>query len=453
MTEIAYTQTIAFGTDGIRGNAEQFPFTPDALVTFGRALGLWAQKKYGTQNPKFLIGSDTRISSPRIKDDLCKGLLAQGALVVDAHVLPTPAVYQLISSDVSFHAGIVISASHNPYQDNGIKVFDARHCKITAEDEQEIVHNFEQASDLQLSSSCSSEPCVKAGWPTANQSYQEAIKSRFPDLFLKNVKVILDCANGATYSIAPELFRALGANVQVLADSPDGININNQCGALHPENLAKAVQAAQADCGFAFDGDGDRVVAVNKHGQVKDGDDILALLLQLAAYQPVSHVVGTIMTNQGFESYLKGLGKKLIRTCVGDKYVTAQLEKEHLPLGGEASGHIIMKDYLDTGDGILVALKVLESIIAHNNWDMKTFDKYPQILINVPVVQKKDLEQSPFAQIIAEHKKMLDQGRLVVRYSGTENLLRVMTEATTHRLASSIADAVAYKLQEALRTF
>lgn len=448
MTEIVGQKTISFGTDGIRGNAEHFPFTTDALFSFGQALGLWAQKKYKKNNPKFLIGSDTRISSPRIRQDLCNGLLSTGAVIVDAGVIPTPCVFGLISSDLSFDAGIVVSASHNPYQDNGIKVFDARHCKISQQDESDIVQSIDWKSNTTI------QACTSiTQWPQASQAYQQTIHAKFPAQFLKGIKVVLDCAHGATYDIAPALFRSFGAEVHILGTSPNGININNQCGALYPQELIKTVQELSADCGFAFDGDGDRVIAVNKHGVIKDGDDILALLLDLATYQHVSHVVGTIMTNQGFENHLNALNKTLIRTNVGDKYITAQLEANKLLLGGEASGHIIMKDYLSTGDGIFVALKVLESVIMNNNWDMKTFDKYPQILINVPVEQKKDLAQKPFASIISEHEKELGDGRLIVRYSGTENLLRVMTEASTYSLASDIAQTVSHKLQEALKAY
>jgi len=439
--------TLAFGTDGIRGNADHFPFTQEALVALGRALTVWARAKYATQSPQILIADDTRISGQRIKQALCYGLRAEGATVLDGGVLTTPAVFSLIKHDSRFNAGIVISASHNPYHDNGIKVFDAHNCKITPQDERAIVQNFGTFIGQPL-------PEVSAApielWSDAALEYQKQICSQFPENFLEKVKVVLDCANGATSVIAPELFRALGAQVFPLAAQPNGTNINAACGSLHPESLAQAVLDYGAQCGFAFDGDGDRVVAVNNKGEVKDGDDILALLLELPAYQHLTNVVGTLMTNCGFELFLQAKGKTLLRTNVGEKYVSACLEEKKLCLGGEISGHIIMKDYLATGDGIFVALKVLESVLAHNNWQMKTFNKFPQVLLNVPVTNKKDLTLQPYAHIIADYEKRLGDGRLLIRYSGTEPLLRVMTEASTYEVAHGMAQQLAGELKEAL---
>ncbi len=439
---------LAFGTDGIRGNAEQFPFTDDALFAFGKALACWAQKKYQKKNPKILLGADTRISGLRIKKALVQGFASEGIVLFDAGILPTPAVCQLIVYDQSFDAGIVISASHNPYHDNGIKIFDARRCKLTPQDEKEIIELFDQYF---IPSAYDQQPgCPVIPIEDSLVSYHNKIISLFNVGFLKNVKVVLDCAHGATSIIAPAIFRALGAEVVTIAASPNGMNINDQCGALHPELLSKTVLEQKADCGFAFDGDGDRILAVGRQGEQKDGDDIIALLLGLSRYKDLPTVVGTVMSNQGYENYLVELGKKLIRTSVGDKYVAAKLEEEGLPLGGELSGHIIIKDYLTTGDGIFVALKVLEAVITHNNWDMKTFEKYPQVLINVPIAHKQDLSMQPFVQIIEDHKKLLGTGRVIVRYSGTEPLLRVMIEAATLDLASAVANDLAYVLQKTL---
>jgi phosphoglucosamine mutase len=449
MSGIPVNRMIAFGTDGIRGNAEQFPFTDDALYDFGRALAVWAQQKYNKSMPKILIGMDTRISGPRIKEALCRGLVDGGIRVLDTGVLPTPAVCQIIFYDKSFDAGIVISASHNPYHDNGVKIFDARRCKITSEDEQVILKHFESylaGEGISLTHKGSVEL-----WTEAIDIYQKKIISLFPAHFLKKVKVVLDCAHGATYQVAPIIFKALGADVTAIAAQPSGLNINDNCGALHPEALAQAVKDLHADVGFAFDGDGDRIIGVSRNGLVKDGDDILALLLDLPVYKSLPTVVGTVMTNQGFENHFVSRGKAVIRAKVGDKYVAAKLEEENVPLGGEISGHIIIKDYLTTGDGVFVALKVLESMIVNDNFDMNTFAKFPQVLINVPVVHKKDLTQHPYSLIIAEYEKKLGQGRILVRYSGTEHLLRVMTEATTHEVAQTVAQALATRLQEALK--
>jgi phosphoglucosamine mutase len=443
--------TIAFGTDGIRGNAEAFPFTDQALTVLGLACAAWAQEKYAKTHPKMLIGADTRISGPRIKQAFATGLLAGGVEVWDGGVIPTPAVCQLIMLDTSFDAGIVISASHNPFQDNGIKIFDSRRCKIAPEDEQKITQLFGEFWVKQADTQ-SLTPDAMIDWTDdAVVAYRQCMLSRFPAGFLKNVKVVLDCANGATAAVAPAIFRTLGASVETIAINPDGKNINAKCGALHPERLIEMVKQSQSDAGFAFDGDGDRLIVVTRNGVVKDGDESLDLLLDLPAYKDLAMVVGTIMTNQGFERHLEAEGRRLLRTKVGDKYVVAKMEEENLPLGGEISGHTIIRDYLPTSDGILVALKVLEAVLVHSNWEMKTFTKFPQVLINVPVAQKKDLSQQPFAQLIADFEGNLTGGRMVVRFSGTENLLRVMAEAPTVEEAQTAANGLASALQEALK--
>jgi phosphoglucosamine mutase len=448
MLSTADKKTFAFGTDGVRGNAEQFPFTNSALFIFGRAVAQWAKQSYNKTSPKILIGADTRISGPRIKHALCQGMLSEGLTVYDAGVLPTPGVYNVIFYEGSFDAGIVISASHNPYHDNGIKLFDARCSKLSAFDEQKIVALFEQLSEQQLTELGNDLQPIAC--PQATDFYCNMIKSYFTEGFLKEVKVVLDCAHGATSEIAPAIFKDMGAEVITLAANPNGTNINAGCGALHPQSLANAVRENHAHCGFAFDGDGDRLIVVNRDGVVKDGDDILVLLSQHPAYETTSCFVGTIISNQGLQTYLTGLDKSLIRTSVGDKNVSAKLEAEQLPIGSEPSGHVIIRDYLDTSDGIYVALKVLESVIATNNWELQTFTKYPQVMINVPVKCKQDLAQQPFARIIAEHERKLDNGRLVVRYSGTENLLRVMTEAVSLEIAQTVAQDLARTLQKSL---
>ena len=237
-----------------------------------------------------------------------------------------------------------------------------------------------------------------------------------------------------------------------LAAQPNGININENCGALHPANLQQAVLEHNALAGFAFDGDGDRVIAVSREGVVKDGDDLLALLLDHPACKNSTQVIGTIMTNHGFEAHVKTRGKELIRTKVGDKYIAAKLAQQKQVLGGESSGHIIMSDYLPTGDGIFVALRALETILATGNHDFVTFLKYPQKLINVPIARKDDLEQAPYCNIISSHEQLVPQGRVVVRYSGTENLLRVMVEDASEDSAYSTAASLARELQSSLES-
>lgn len=434
---------LTFGTDGIRGNAEQFPFTNQALVRLGRAIAQWAYEKY-VQVPSILIGMDTRISGPRIKEHLTQGLVEGGVNVIDAGVLSTPALCKLLMDSSRFHAGIVISASHNPYQDNGVKLFDAVQCKLSVADEQRITELF--ALDT------SSEPYAGSltEWPEASVSYQKLVQAQFPENFLTGVHVVLDCAHGATSSIAPELFTSLGARVTTIANAPDGMNINRDCGATHPEGLRDAVVKFGADCGFAFDGDGDRIVAVNNKGEIKDGDDIVAFLLNHARYSASSAVVGTIMSNQGFAQHVKGLGKAFHRTKVGDKHVVAKMEEDGLLLGGEPSGHVVLRDYMATGDGIFVALRLLEVAIENGLWSLDSFVKYPQVLVNMRVANRGDLTQHPYVGIIAKHETMLDGGRLVVRYSGTELLLRVMVEAEVHDKAHVVAMSLVEQLSKEL---
>lgn len=439
---------ISFGTDGIRGNSDQHPFTKEALMVLGASISRWASEKYGKNSPKVLIGYDTRLSGIRIKNELIEGLNCFNADVIDGGILPTPAVYRLISIDESFDFGIAISASHNPFHDNGIKLFDAKKCKLSRQDEEKI----EQYFDLYFNKSELLQKCSdkRTEWIEASQAYIDFISSKFSQNYLSGMSIILDCANGATFEIAPQLFKKFGASVITIGSAPSGININEKCGSTHPERIKDIVVRNKAVIGFAFDGDGDRVIAINNLGQIKDGDDILAILAQHPDYENINEIVGTITTNQGFESELHKSNKNLIRTQVGDKYVAAALEERKLSLGGETCGHIIIKDYMPTGDGIFVALKTLESIIANQNLDMKTFDKYPQVSINIVVKEKRDLSKQPYSDIIKKAQESIKDGRIVVRYSGTENLLRIMTEAQTDGIAKNIAQNLANDLVKAL---
>ncbi len=437
---------LKFGTDGIRGNADQYPFTENALKKLGKAIAKWSTFKYKKNNPKVLIGHDTRISCDRIKQALISGLKQYSLNIIDAQVSPTPAICQLIQkTDLGFDFGIVISASHNPYKDNGIKIFDKQDTKLNKTDEELIVDFFEE-TNIEKTLETNS---VKL-WQDANSKYKKNILNFFEPNFMQNLKIVLDCANGATYKIAPEIFEELGAQVITIANSPDGKNINKNCGALHPENLKKIVLKNNADIGFAFDGDGDRLIAVNQDGEILDGDDILALLLTHPKFKDIKKLVGTIMTNHGLELFLEKNDKQLIRTSVGDKYIAAKLASENLLLGGETSGHIIMKDYINSGDGIFNALRIVQTAIITNNWKLKNFTKTPQIMLNLTVKHKRDLSIDPYKKIIAKHKKLLNLGRVVVRYSGTENLLRVMVEDIKETTAKDIAKKLAQELKLSL---
>lgn len=448
MNKIQINQVCSFGTDGIRARADEFPLTQQPLIALGKAIAQWAREKYGKNNPSVLIGHDTRISCPRIKNDLIAGLAQFPLDIVDGDIIPTPAVYQLIKESNRFDFGIVISASHNPYYDNGIKLFDAQACKLSRKDEECIEAYFVQHNQ---EVGPKEEPIKHVeSWNNAAQKYQETIIALFKPNFLSGIKIVLDCAHGATAHIAPEIFTQLGAHVIAIAAAPNGTNINEKCGATHPEWLQKEVLSSHAHIGFSFDGDGDRLVVINHAGEIKNGDDVVFLLLEHPEYATTTTLVGTIMSNQGLEQSLARMGKKLIRTNVGDKYIAQALEENKLPLGGEISGHTIVRDYLPTSDGIFVALKVLESVIVHNNWDLKTFQAYQQVLINLPVAHKKDLSIPPLSTIIDRYKQKLPQGRILVRYSGTEKLLRVMAEDQSPELAHNVAEALAHELQNAL---
>ena len=279
-----------------------------------------------------------------------------------------------------------------------------------------------------------------------HKDYVVRIISYFDSHLLKGKKIVLDCANGATSYVAPAIFNALGAHTIILNDQPNGTNINNQCGALHPQHLQQAVIEHAADIGFAFDGDGDRVIAVNNRGEIKDGDDLLALLSLHPEYSKYHTVVGTIMANQGLEDYLQSKGKLLLRTKVGDKYIAQEIEAYKLMVGGEQSGHIILNDYLPTGDGIFAALRTCHAISITNNWAMKTFTKYPQILVNLNVSSKKDLSTSPLSDIIEATKTKIGSGRILVRYSGTEPVLRIMAEAQDHKTAQDAVNSLCQQL-------
>ncbi|MGE0206276.1 MAG: phosphoglucosamine mutase [Candidatus Babeliales bacterium] len=433
-----------FGTDGIRGQFGKDPFTIPQLVKLGQAVAVWAQKTY-RNNPSLLLAHDTRLSCSLLKSAFKSGLLLYPLELCDAQVLPSPSVAALLHASQDFDIGIIISASHNPYQDNGIKIIDRFRGKLSHEDEQiisELFHNQETKSDYQS--------LGKEYHHDFKTEYCTLIDRYFEKNFLRGKKVVLDCAQGAAYELAPHIFSLYGAEVIPLFDQPNGLNINKQCGTLHPEVLKTKVIEHQADIGFAFDGDGDRVIAVNRLGQLKTGDDILALLLSHPLYQTMQAVVGTVMTNKGFEVYLNNKGKSLIRTQVGDKYVAQEMVKNKLLLGGEDSGHIIMHDYLHTGDGIFTALRIMQTILLQDNWDMETFTKFPQIHTTIPILYKKDLNKPPFFEIITKSEELLGQGRLVIRYSGTEPVLRIMVEDNDCDNAQYICSSLSKQLQEQL---
>ena len=434
-----------FGTDGIRGPVGNQPLTQQSLIRLGNALGQWVIQFHG-ENKTILIGHDTRKSCSFIKAALHTGLLLNPITIYDAQVLPTPTVSQLVQKTDLFACGIIISASHNPHQDNGIKLI-TKHGKLGEEDETMLTELFYENEKNKIHYN---HLGTQESWPDGQRLYSAHVASFFEPNFLRGITAALDCAHGATYKIAPSLFKQFGAYTHVINRHPNGTNINHECGSVYPEQLQKEVIKHNADAGFAFDGDGDRVIAVNKNGEVKNGDDILALLLAHSNYKKQSALVGTCITNYGFERFLQQHDKKLIRAAVGDKYVVQKLYEHDLLLGGEQSGHIIMRDYLDSGDGIFTALRVLQTMIQTSNWTMNSFTTYPQVQINIPIYEKKDLSKEPIASIIATHKTRLPDGRLVVRYSGTENVLRIMVEDTDATHAEFLAHDLSHALQNQL---
>jgi phosphoglucosamine mutase len=434
-----------FGTDGIRRTVGISPLTADELPKLGRALARWALSKYGA-SPKILLGHDTRVSCAFIKAALESGLLLFPITIHDVQVLPTPSIAYLTKHG-SYDCGIIISASHNPYRDNGIKIIDATTGKLNKDDELIISELFFNEP------SCTDEYATLGSCTTESQSverYIAAVTSLFPSDFLNGKTIVLDCANGATSITAQRCFEHCGAKTIMLENTPSGYNINENCGSLHPELAQKTVVEYMADAGFAFDGDGDRITAITQKGEIKEGDDIISLLLEHPIYKKTSTIVGTIMTNQGLEVLLHNQGKTLARTPVGDKYVTERLAQENALLGGEPSGHIILRDYSPISDGVFVALRLMETLALTNNWNMNSFTKYPQILISIPITVKKDLETPPLSEIIAASKMQLHNGRLVVRYSGTENIVRIMVEDANLDHAQSIGKSLAAALKQEL---
>lgn len=432
-----------FGTDGIRGTAGQGLFVEEKLIAIGKALGRWACERYGDA-PHILLIHDTRISADDVKTALMRGLLTAPIGVYDGQVLPTPAAAHLMrQATPKFSAAIIISASHNPYQDNGIKIIDAASGKLALADELRISElSYEELARKQITTA--QLVGHKQLFTEAAARYCAAICQLFPANFLQGKKIVLDTAHGATYQVAPEIFTKLGANVITINHTPNGYNINEKCGALHLEQLQAAVIQETADIGFAFDGDGDRLMTVTANGTIKDGDDVLALLSNHPTYATTKHIVGTIMSNEGLANYLAQRGKTLLRTPVGDKYIAERLATDNLLLGGEPSGHSIVRDLVATGDGILVALKVLETIALTDNKNFETFTKYPQLTTNLIVTTKEDLTREPFAGYIRTVKNGLSSGRIEVRYSGTEPVLRIMAEADTVEHAQAACQQLAY---------
>lgn len=442
-----------FGTDGIRGRVGEGRMKPQAIMKLGWAVG----KVLASHGSKLVvIGKDTRISGYMFEASLEAGLSAAGVDVRILGPMPTPGIAYLTRT-LRASAGIVISASHNPFYDNGLKFFSAEGTKLPDDIEDEIEAMFEAEMEIVDSVLLGKAERVE----DAQGRYIEACKATIPiGTSFKGLKIVLDCANGATYHIAPNVFAELGADIVTIGDKPNGLNINENCGSTHPHTLAAAVLQNRADIGVAFDGDGDRLVMVDSKGRIIDGDEILYIITRarIAAGEKKGGVAGTLMSNMGLELAIKKLGLEFARTNVGDRYVIECLKEKGWCLGGENSGHIICLDRTTTGDGIVSALQVMAYLAETEQTLVEALSDMimmPQVLINVPLPVKINPVNEPKVQeAVKEVEKLLNgQGRVLLRPSGTEPLIRVMVEGEDEKqvtaYAQQIADAVSASVEHA----
>ena len=441
-----------FGTDGIRGVANEYPLTAEGCYHIGRAVASFFHRP--SRQTKILIGRDTRQSGTMIENALADGICSVGAEAHLAGIIPTPAIACLVSAG-NAAAGIVISASHNPYTDNGIKIFDAEGYKLPDVKEDEIERLIVDEGHNGFAGKSQHVRGKVRQMTDASERYLAFLKNTLPDAMpFEGMKIVLDCSNGATYAVAPRLFRDLGATVESISVDPDGKNINADCGSEHPESLIDIVLTEKADIGLAFDGDGDRLVAIDEFGQVISGDRTLAICarsLKRRGMLKNNLVVSTVMSNLGLRLALKEMGIDHIMTPVGDRYVLEQMRASDAIIGGEDSGHMIFLDQHTTGDGLLTAIRLLQTI--HKEGQplsalSRTMTVFPQVLLNVAVQHKPDIESiSVIMDAIGVVEKQLgEKGRVLVRYSGTQPLCRVMVEGPheedTRRFCQQIADAV-----------
>ncbi|HVZ73754.1 MAG TPA: phosphoglucosamine mutase [Polyangia bacterium] len=446
-----------FGTDGIRGVANEDPMTAEVALRLGQAV---AQRFRHPERPgRIVIGKDTRLSGYMFESALVAGIVAAGADVMIVGPLPTPGI-AFITSSMRADAGVVISASHNPYQDNGIKIFAADGFKLPDEVEADLERRM---SDIAAGVGGGRAEAGAIGKAVRIEDsrgrYVQFLKQAFPkERTLDGVKVVVDCANGAAYQVAPHVFEELGAEVYPLGVEPDGRNINEGCGALHPEMMAAEVKRVGAQLGVALDGDADRLILVDETGTVVDGDQVMAILgLRLLARNELPHatVVATVMSNLGLERTLAAKGAKLLRTAVGDRYVVETMREGGYLLGGEQSGHIIFLDHATTGDGMVAALRVLAAMAEEGkplSELARVMTRYPQVLLNFAVARKRPLDEMPAVKkVIARVESDLGaDGRVLVRYSGTESKARVMIEGTDHANIRARAEEIAETLKREL---
>jgi phosphoglucosamine mutase len=440
-----------FGTDGVRGTANTYPMTADVALRLGQAAGRHFMR--GSHKHRVVIAKDTRLSGYMLEPALTAGFISAGMDVLLVGPMPTPAAAFLTRS-LRADLGVMISASHNPYYDNGIKLFGPDGFKLSDEIEAEIERKMRLNGELPLATAGELGRATRLA--DAHGRYIESLKSSFPrGMSLAGLKIAVDCAHGAAYQVAPDLFYELGAEVVRLGTSPNGFNINAECGSTHPEALCRAVVEHKAHIGIALDGDADRVVIADETGQLLDGDQILALIArnwQREGRLKGGAVVATLMSNLGLEQFLAGYGLRLLRTKVGDRYVVEKMREGGYNLGGEQSGHIVLTDYATTGDGLLAALEVLAVLIRSGRPLSETgrpFQPLPQKLQNVRLQGRVDLDSPGLRDLLEESRRRLDgRGRLLVRASGTEPLIRVMVEADDEGLLDEVLGRVSGAIGE-----
>lgn len=441
-----------FGTDGIRGRANKPPMTAELAQRVGMAAGKAFQGRGGAN--RVVIGKDTRLSGYMLEAALQSGFTSVGMDVFLLGPMPTPAVAMLTRS-LRADLGVMLSASHNEFADNGIKLFDPQGYKLSDQRELEIEKLIDSDASKMLVAA------EKIGRATrvesARQRYIEFAKRTLPrDLSLKGLRIVIDCANGAGYKVAPAALWELGAEVITIGDEPDGLNINEKCGSTHPETLISKVKELRADIGIALDGDADRVVIVDEKGNLVDGDQLMAVIAETwheSGRLTAGGVVATVMSNLGLERYLKNLGLGLVRTPVGDRYVVEHMRKHGYNVGGEQSGHMVLSDFATTGDGLISALQVLWCVVEQDKPVSEVcarFEALPQLLRNVRYSNGKPLEDQRVQRAIEGAKaKLGEQGRLVIRPSGTEPVIRVMAEGDNADLVANVVGDVVAAVESA----
>jgi len=441
------TMPTIFGTDGIRDTYGNNWLTPTGLRAIGHAVATWAQHQ--ERYPTIAVGSDTRASRHAIKAQLFSSLSLYPVTIIDYGVIPTPALIRF-AYDYNHTCGIMITASHNPPHENGIKMCTSSGSKISDADEawieEHVHHACSHPASYEHASAVFDHACF------ASISYVHDGHALYRDMLahaccpdLRGTHILIDTACGATHHIAYDIFRLSGAYVETVAPEPDGYNINAGYGSMHPEHLQAYMHSKKADLGFAFDGDGDRVIAVNQHGNVKDGDDILAILSTHPTYQKTSYVIGTHMSNTGLYDTLQQQGIKLVRTNVGDKHIMQAAKTYNAHLAGEPSGHILLSDLHVTGDGILAALRLCQTCCIQSNVVMQSFDRYAQVTYNIPVSSRPSLKNGFIHDMLTEHEQRI-AGRIHARYSGTEPMLRLMIETKDRKEAYQVGHNIQKKI-------